>query len=155
MVIPLAHALARRSLAYGQSIAQQYSEGAMNSLILISRWDGFDTSTGEYHDPDAASTIYEDPDFPGIGGPAGVTPTIGPTTLSFGDEPEYYDSIEVYIPKHAPTLPRIDDVVLVLAGPDPQFLNRQYKVTTVIGSGRMVPSIHLRATGTAPSRASI
>jgi hypothetical protein len=155
MVISLAHALTRRSLAYGQAIAQQYSEGAMNALVIISRWDGFDEASGEYHDPDEASIIYEDPDYPGIGGPAGVTPTVGPVTLGFGDEPEYFDSIEIYLPKRAPTLPRIDDVVLVTSGPDPQFLNRQYKITTVIGSGRMVPSIHLRATGTAPSRTSV
>lgn len=149
-MVSLSQAVARRSLSLAQELAQPYSVGAMNSLVVIERYGGWDAGKGEYDDT-AEQVIYDDPDFPGIGAPAGVTPTQGPITSDFGDEPQYSDSVNVYIPKSAP-LPMIDDVVIVTAGPDPQFVNRHYKVTSVAGSGRLVSSIHLLAIGTAPSR---
>lgn len=153
MTMALATALARRSLAFGQQMAQAVGEGSMNSLVLVTRFGDFDEAAGEYKNG-TPTVIYQDADFPGIGGIAGVTPTSGPVNLAYGDEPEYMDSIDVYLPKRAPVLPRIDDEVLVTAGPDPQFVNRQYRVISVIGSGRLVPSIHLRCMGTAPSKQS-
>lgn len=151
MVNALAQSVARRSLAFAQALAQPYADGAMNSLIVITRFGGgWDAAKGEYEDG-TPETIYDDPDFPGIGGRAGITPTQGPITASFGDEPEYSDTVDIFVPKSA-RLPMIDDAVLVTAGPDPQFRNRQYRVTGVIGSGRLVSSIHLTAIGTAPSR---
>lgn len=153
----LAKAVARRSLALAQALAQPYAEGNMNSLVIITRYGGWDEDAGEYLPSSAKSVVYADSgydeDVPEtqIGAAAGITPTSGPITLGFGDEEEYQDSVDVFIPKGSP-LPRIDDVVLVTAGPDPQFIHRQYKVISVIGSGRLVSSIHLRCVGTAPSR---
>lgn len=154
----LARLVARRSLAFAQTLAQPYALGNMNSLVIISRHGGWDPATGEYKPPSEDVVIYADEDYDPedplthIGGPAGVTPTQGPITLGFGDEPFYQDSIDIYIPKSAPILPRIDDVVLVQSTPDPQFINRQFTITNVVGSGRIVSSIHLRAQGPAPSR---
>lgn len=150
----LAQAVARRSLAFAQELAQPYSVGSMNSLVLVERYGGWDADAGEYDDA-AASVIYDDPDFPGLGARAGITPTQGPITSDFGDEPVYQDSINLYLPKSAfthETLPMIDDHVTVLASPDPQFSGRAFKVTSVVGSGRLVASVHLTAVGTAPSR---
>lgn len=151
MVNALAQSVARRSLAFAQSLAQPYADGAMNSLVVITRYGGgWNAAEGEYEDG-SPETIYDDLDFPGIGARAGITPTQGPIVANFGDEPEYSDSVDIFIPKTA-RLPMIDDAVVVTAGPDPQFRNRQYRVTSVIGSGRLVSSIHLMAVGTAPSR---
>lgn len=156
----LARLVARRSLALAQSLAQPYALGNMNSLVIITRHGGWDPAKGEYLPPSAETVIYADEDWDDndplthIGGPAGVTPTQGPVTLSFGDEPLYLDSVDVYIPKAA-NLPRIDDKVLVQSGPDPQFSGREYSVNSVIGSGRLVSSIHLRCSGTAPSRTTV
>jgi hypothetical protein len=147
----LARLVARRSLALAQAMARPYAEGNMNSLVVITRHGGWDEEAGEYLPQSAKTTIYDDPDIEGIGAPAGVTPTTGPITFGFGDEPEYQDSVDVFIPKSA-QLPRIGDKVKVTAGPDPQFIHREYKVISVIGSGRIVPSIHLRCSGAAPSR---
>lgn len=147
----LAKAVARRSLALAQAMARPYAEGNMNSLVLITRHGGWDEEAGEYLPQSATEVIYSDDEDETTGGPAGITPTSGPITLGFGDEPEYQDSVDVFIPKGS-RLPRIGDKVRVQAGPDPQFANREYKVISVIGSGRIVPSIHLRCVGAAPSR---
>ena len=150
----LAQSVARRSLAFAQQLAQPYSEGTMNSLVIVTRYGGWDSSKGEYDD-ETPELIYDDPDFPGIGARAGITPTQGPITSDFGDEPQYSDSINLYLPKGAfthETLPMIDDVVVVTASPDPQFSGREFTVTSVVGSGRLVASVHLLAVGTAPSR---
>jgi hypothetical protein len=151
MVNLLAQAVARRSLAFAQSLAQPYADGSMNSLVIITRFGGgWNATKGEYEDG-TPTVIYDDADFPGIGARAGITPTSGPIIANFGDENEYSDTVDIFIPKTA-QLPMIDDAVEVTAGPDPQFVNRQYRVTSVIGSGRLVSSIHLMAVGTAPSR---
>lgn len=153
-----ARLVARRSLAFAQSIAQPYALGNMNSLVIITRHGGWDPNTGEYKPPEEDVVIYANEDYDPldplthIGGPAGITPTQGPIVLGYGDESSYEDSVGVFIPKTAPILPRIDDVVLVMAGPDPQFFGRQFRVDAVTGSGRIVSSIKMRASGAAPSR---
>ena len=147
----LAQQLSKRSLAFAQSVAVPYAEGAMNSLVTITRYGGWTPVAGEYG-VGTPQVIYDDETTPGAGAPAGITPTSGPVTLNMGDEPEFYDGINLYIPLSAPTLPMIDDVVKVVSSPDPQFSGRQFRVTSVVGSGRLISSIHMMAQGIAPSR---
>lgn len=149
----LARAVARRSLAYAQPLAQGNAEGAMNSLVLIQRpAEGtYDEDTREYGSP-ALTPVYDDPDMPGYGAMAGITPAEGPITMNLGDEPQYYSSVTIYIPARAARC-RIDDVVLVMANPDPDLVERYFRIIDVPDGGRINASQALSATGIAPSRA--
>lgn len=143
--------ITRRSLSYAQNYSRQHVEGAMNSLVIVTRSGAFNPDTGEY-DPTNAVVLYDDADYPGVGGQAGVTPTSGPINFSGGDEAVFFDSITVYIPKYMPIKPRIGDVIQVMAGPDNNVLGRFFRVTSVPAGGRLVPSNAMQASGLAPSR---
>jgi len=152
--VNLTQLMTQRSLELAQRLAQPHAEGAMNSLITITRYgSGWDTARGEYGT--GVPTVIYDGDTPGVGAAAGVTPTQGPIQTSFGDEPEFYDSVTIFIPKSVSTLPMINDVVLVVDTPDTQFVNRQFRITSVGVGGRLVPSITMNATGAAPSRTTV
>lgn len=151
----LAQRLVQRSLTFAQQLAQEHAVGAMNSLITITRYgSAWNSVAGEYG-IGTPTVIYDDLTTPGAGAVAGVTPTQGPIQTSFGDEPEYYDTLNIFIPKDAPTLPMIDDTVLIISTPDAQFVGRQFRITSVGAGGRLVPSIDMRAQGIAPSRSTV
>lgn len=147
----LVEAMTRRSLMFAQSLARPYAEGAMNSLVLITRSGGFNDETGEY-DPTLNQVIYDDADYPGTGAKAGVTMTSGPVTMEFGDEPQYFDNLTVWIPKGTPLNPRIDDILRVMANPDAALIGRFYRVASVVAGGRLSPSNELQCSGAAPSK---
>lgn len=153
-MVSLAELITRKSMSYAQSLARPYAEGAMNSLVLITRNGGFDEAAGEYN-PGLKATVYDDVDFPTFGAKAGVTMTTGPITVNYGDEPEYLDNIQVMIPKSAPGLfmnPRIDDIVRIMANPDASLWGRFYRVQSVVAGGRISTSNTLLCSGAAPSK---
>lgn len=141
----------RRSLGFAQRIGQAHATGAMNSLVVISRAGSWDQSRYEY-DPDTPTVVYDDPDSPGAGLQAGVTPAEGPITMELGDENQYFSNVTVYIPQTAPINPRIDDLVKVTSCPDPEIEGRYFRVMDVPVGGRLSASIALACTGIAPSR---
>ena len=141
----LASQSARRSLAFAQNHAQAYAEAAMNSVVRIIRpaTASYDEATREYAVP-ATSFVYL--------GDAGITVAAGPITYSVGDEPTYFSSITCYVPHALLILPRIDDVIEVLTGPDADLNGRFFRITDVPVGGRVSTSMDLSATGIAPSR---
>jgi len=145
--------LARRSLAYAQNVARAHAEGSMNSLVLITRpaSAAFDESTREYT-PGLQEVIYDDPATPGAGGMAGVSPAQGPITMDLGDEPQYYSSATVYLPKDTPKVPMINDIVEVKTSPDEDMVGRRFRVVDVPAGGRIDASVALQCTGISPSR---
>jgi len=140
-------------MAYAQQLAQPAAEGAMNSLVVITRpgTATFDETSREYQNG-TASPIYDDPDFPGVGAKAGITLASGPITMNLGDEPQYYSSATISIPQSAPINPRIDDIVLVTANQDKDMIGRYFRVVDVPVGGRISASIDLSCVGIAPSR---
>lgn len=151
--VPLATAIARRSLAYAQGLAQAHANGSMNSLVLITRpgSDTFNETTREYGSG-LQTVIYDDPDNAGAGAIAGVTLAQGPITMDLGDEPQYYSSITAYIPQQVPKLPRINDLLEIKANPDPDMVGRRFRIVDVPAGGRISASIALSCTGIAPSK---
>ena len=140
----LTAAVARRSLRFGSFMSQPYAEGSMNSTVRITRYreQGFDEDSRE-RTPGAAIVIYE--------GIASFQATSGAGAAEFGDEQLSYDSGTFSIPVGS-RLPRVDDIVRVLSGPDARANTREFKVDSVAVAGRMDSSILLQATGLAPSR---
>lgn len=146
----LAAALVRKSLSLAQGMVQPYAEGAMNSLVVITRKGVYNADEGEY-DPGATVTVYADSEDPTIGAMAGITSTSSSGSMDLGDEPAYFDTITVMIPRGS-LLPRIDDDVHVMAAPDTNLINRHFRVISVPAGGRLFPSITLTCSGVAPSR---
>jgi hypothetical protein len=144
-------AVVRRSMSVAQSYAVRQAAGTQNSLVRITRAGAFNAAAGEY-DPSAEQVIYDDPAFPGFGAQAGVTASSGPVTMGFGDEPEYYENLTVYLPKALTTKPRIDDLLQYMAGPDTNLVTRFFRVVSVESGGRLVPSTELRCMGISPSK---
>lgn len=149
----LAAAIAQKSIAYAQRLAQSTSEGSMNSRVVIRRpgLPGFNPVTREY-DPAVPAVIYDHESIPGAGGVAGITPAQGASYMDVGDEPQYYDSASVMIPQSAPRNPMINDIVQVVASPDADIVGRFFRVVGVPVGGRIVGSIAMSCTGIAPSR---
>lgn len=152
----LVSAIATRSLAYATVVAQAHAIGSMNSLVTVTRDGSYDTGLREY-DPELREVLYDawddagDPT--GDGAIAGVSTAEGPSTLSLGDEPQYYSSITVYLPRSgAKKSIRIDDTVLVVTSPDPDIDGRFFRVTGVPAGGRLYASNTLHCTGIAPSK---
>ena len=85
--------VARRAMSTAQRYAEAYGDANRNSMVIITRGYTYNSSEGRFTRSEEPRAIYDDPDFPGIGAPAGVTPTQGPAVLDFGDEPSSYDSI--------------------------------------------------------------
>jgi hypothetical protein len=156
-MISLPTLVTRRSLAFGQTLSRQYADGAMNSLVIITRpvVAFYDETTREYAMP-AVTTIYDDTNelggWTGLGAKAGITVAGGPITMNMGDEPTYYSSATVYIPQSAPNAPRIDDLVLVMASPDTDMVGRNMRIIDVPVGGRISTSTALSCIGIAPSR---
>lgn len=155
-------AIVQRSLGYAATTAGAYSAAAMNALVVIGRKDQFNAVDGEYLDPEETTMValYDDPVVAGAGAPAGIALTAGPITTSFGDEPEYYDSVTIYIRPTGsfyvttgPTLhAQIDDLVKVISAPDPAIAGRTYRIISATRGGRVSPSVRLTCEGVAPSK---
>lgn len=144
--------LAAKSLRFATQMAQAHSVGSMNSLIVITRTGSYDNVLREY-DSSASQTIYDNLQSAGAGAKAGISNTQGPTSLSLGDETQYYSSITVYIPQDGPsTNVRIGDTVRVVSCPDNDIDGRIFRVTNLDVGGRIHSSISMQATGIAPSK---
>lgn len=143
--------LVRKSLSLAQALVEPYAEGAMNSLVRITRGGSWDPAGGEW-DPAGVSVIYADDVDPELGARAGITGSTGPSFLDVGDEPEYYDMISVMIPRSAPAEPLIDDLVEVMASPDHDIIGRHFRVTGLSVGGRLLPSTTLQCSGLAKSK---
>lgn len=152
----LAAAVARRSMTFATRAARASAAGSMNSLVVITRpsdqTEGdYDLVTREYT-PGEAAVIYDDEDTPGAGAIAGITVAQGPLQMDLGDEPQYYSSLTVYIPSPVPSVPRINDLVHVIASPDQPIIGRWFRVMDVPVGGRIDASFELQCQGIAPSR---
>lgn len=152
----LVSAIATRSLAYATVVAQAHAIGSMNSLVTVTREGSYDPVLREY-DPELKEVLYDAWDSAGAatgaGAIAGVTSAEGPSVLSLGDEPQYYSSITVFLPKSgAKRSIRIDDTVLIIASPDVDITGRYFRVTGVPAGGRIYASNTLQCTGIAPSK---
>lgn len=147
----------RRSLALAQRFSEDFSEYAMNSLVIITRPSlaVYNEDTRKYSQP-FTTTIYDTKDassqFTGVGAKAGITLTNVGGSYSVGDEPTYYSSITCYVPNVMVINPRIDDVVKVIFNVDPDLIGREFRVTDVPAGGRISTSTDLACTGIAPSR---
>lgn len=144
-------AIARKSLYLANRYAQSFSEGIQTALVVITRAGGYNRASGEY-DPSDVTVIYDDDTTPGVGGQAGITNSTGPVTMMFGDEPAYFDSFTVFLPRLIPNRPKIDDIVLVITHQDPDLVGRYLRVVGVESGGRIVPSTQLQCVGVAPSK---
>lgn len=148
----IAAALTAKSLRLASVLAKAYSEGAMNSLVIIIRMGTYDPVSREY-DTETKQILYDDFSYPGTGAKAGVAESSGASNLSLGDEPQYYSSVTVYVPQTAPikTL-MINDIVHVIYCPDNYAIGHFYRVDDIPAGGRTYSSIALHCTGIAPSR---
>jgi hypothetical protein len=133
----LATLIVRKSMGVAQAMIPAYVEGSMNSLVRITRPGHWSGDTGEY-DPDAGTVVYADDVDPELGAMAGIALGSGPLTLSVGDEPEYYDTLTVYIPRHA-TEPWIDDILVVMARRRPTSSRRSPPRPRHCSRRRLVP----------------
>jgi hypothetical protein len=146
--------VAHRSMVLAQHFAEPWAEGAMNTTVRITRSPEpiFDEVTRELGM--ATEVEIYGPDGP-EGGIAGIYATSGPVTMALGDEPQYYSSTTVSIPRSAPN-PRIDDVVEVLSwttGTNTEdIVGRLFRVVDVEVGGRLTATTRMQAIGIAPSR---
>lgn len=146
-------AIAARSLAYSQRVAQSHAEGSMNSLVRITRGGGWNPATYEY-DEAFDEVIYDnpDPDLAGTGWIAGISTESGSVQSDYADEPSYTSSTTIYVPQTMAITPRIDDLVEVLACPDPETEGQIMRVIDVTYGGRISSSISLSVTTSPPSK---
>lgn len=148
-MVNLSMMIVRKSMGLAQTLIPPYAEGAMNSLVRITRPGSWKPDEGEY-DPDEGTVVYADDLDPSLGAMAGITTSSGPMTLTIGDEPEYYDTLMVYIPRGSPE-PWIDDILVVMANPEADMIGRIFRVTSVGVGGRLQGSINMICTGAAKS----
>lgn len=144
--------VSRRALGYAQRFASEYADAQRNSLVIITRpytYSASDASFGRY---EPAEVIYDDQDTPGVGAPAGISPTSGPMVVDFSSEPASYESITVYLPEKLPKAPLIDDLLTVMVTPDTAMVGRVYRITGIAAGGRLTSSTTLTCTGLAPSK---
>jgi hypothetical protein len=149
--VPIQNQVAAMSLAFGAKVAQAHAEGAMNSLVRITRPDGWNSVTFEYDDTQN-TVVYDDPDTPGAGAMAGVSLQTGSVQSDYADEPTYTSSTHIYIPQDAPTTPQIDDLVEIIYCPDREAQGQIMRVTDVTVGGRIIASIDLSVTVNPPSK---
>ena len=147
----LAGAIARKSMRFAQRLASSTATGSMNSRVVIRRGGGWDPETYEYS-PSRTTVIYDDPDTPDAGGIAGITVAQGGSQLDLGDEPQYFDSVTVFLPIDLVTQPMINDIVVVKDNPESDLIGRMFRVVNVPVGGRIAASTQLACTGIAPSR---
>lgn len=144
--------LAAKSLRFASVMAKAHSIGSMNSLVVITRMGTYDTVSREY-DTTVKQILYDNLTIPGAGGIAGVSATEATTSLSLGDEPQYYSSVIVYIPQESPVKDvMVNDLVQVVFSPDDDIIGRFFRVDSNPVGGRIYSSIQLHCTGIAPSR---
>lgn len=131
------------SLAEAQRQAALVAEGKMRARVLIKRkvTPTFDYSTGALTDPD--STVYE--------GKASIGTLNAAQQMLLGEEVEFYSTASVEIPVNSPP-PKIDDVLVVLAAPDPLLVGRRFRVLDVGGGGDLPTSITMTVVGISHSR---
>lgn len=137
--------LVKRTTLLARPYAQAYAEGNMIATVRVTRPSTpvFDRTTGGLASMGAESVIHE--------GPGRVYNVTGPQQYALGDEPQYFSSTFVSIPITA-TKPRIDDVVEVLAHPDPNLVGRSFRVQDVEAGGQL-PVVHrMQVTGIQSSR---
>lgn len=149
--VSLAQQLVRKSLLVAQFMVEPYANGAMNSLVRITRNGTWNQSGGEW-DPTGTAVIYADDQDPELGAAAGITGSTGPSYLDVGDEPEYYDMISVMIPRSSQAEPQIDDLLQVMYSPDVDIIGRYFRVTGFSVGGRLMPSTTMQCSGLAKSK---
>lgn len=127
-------ALVRRSTVFARPFAQEYAEGNMIATVRVTRPSVpvFDRTTGGLASMGAETVVHE--------GPGRVYNVSGPAQYNLGDEPQYFSNTFISIPIGA-TKPRIDDVVEVLAHPDPNIVGRSFRVQDVEAGGQL-PVVH-------------
>ena len=145
---------AHRTLKAAQPYAEALSEGSMNAVIKITRGaEPVFNETSRELEMSVEADVYG-PDSPEKG-VAGVYSTSGPVQMAIGDEPQYYSSTNVVIPRSAAN-PRIDDIIEILEWttedqPD-DIVGRLFRVVDVEVGGRIAASTRMQAIGVAPSR---
>ena len=150
-IAPIQNQVAAISIAFAAKVAQSHAEGAMNSLVRITRPDGWNPVTYEY-DAAANTVIYDDPANPGAGAMAGVSVQTGSVQSDYADEPTYTSSTHIYIPQAAPMTPQIDDLCEIVHCPDKEAEGQIMRVIDVALGGRIIPSIDLSVTVNPPSK---
>lgn len=98
----------------------------MESSCVIRRPDQadekvLDENTGEYGEP-TYTVVYE--------GVCRVSTTRGGTPISVGHEVVMWQSTDIYVPYDAP-MPRVDDIVVLTAAPDPSLVGQSFVVLDV------------------------
>ncbi len=138
--------LVRRSTHMARPFARAYAEGNMIATVRVTRPSVpvFNRATGGLTAMGPETVVHH--------GPGRVYSVTGPQQYSMGDENQFYSSTFVSIPISA-TKPRIDDVVEVLAHPDPNIVGRSFRVQDVEAGGQ-IPVVHrMSVTGIQASRA--
>lgn len=136
--------IVKRSTDLAVQRARAFAEANMQATVRIERPTEpvFNRDTGDLGmAPDAIVYI----------GKARVYSVTGPATYALGDEPQYYSSSFVSIPQGMAE-PRIDDVVEVLAHPDPSLVGRFFRVQDVEAGGQMPAVKRMQVVGIQPSR---
>jgi len=124
--------------------ARKYAEMNMASEVRIDRpgKPTLDTTTGDAT-ATVLSTVYA--------GKARVTTVGGPQQYSLGEEPQYFSSGSVSIPlfdeEGQPTMPQVNDVVIVTAHHDVLMVNRAFRVMDVQASGQLEAVRNMSVTG--------
>lgn len=137
-------ALVRRSNLIALPFAQAYAEGNMLGLVRITRGNEplFDRLTGQLV-PQNKTPVWE-----GIGRAYSIT---GPVTMALGEEPAYFSSTFISIPRSA-NQPEVDDVATWLQHPDISLLNREFRVTDVEAGGQLPTVWRMQVQGLQPGR---
>lgn len=126
--------LIKRSTTMVRPLAQAYAEGNMIATVRVTRPSTpvFNRATGGLAAMGAETLIHE--------GPGRVYGVQGPVQYAIGEEQQFFSSTFVSIPIGA-TKPRVDDVVEVLAHPDPNIVGRSFRVQDVEAGGQ-IPVVH-------------
>lgn len=136
----------QRSSRFATKIARDYAEANMVARVRVTRpaqMPVFNPQTGELGMP-PEETIWL--------GAARVASVAGPVQFNLGDEPQFFSSTFISIPMRAKK-PRVDDVVEVLRHPDPNMIDRMFRVQDVEGGGHMPVVFRMQVVGIQPSRA--
>lgn len=139
-----------------QQLAQRTIEGNMTSLVRITR--GGDTAP--VWNPETHRTERPEPEViwepvegeaPPTYGIATIKTVSGPVTMALADEPQYFQSTFISIPLRA-RQPETDDMIEVLACPNPKLVGRHYRVVDVEEDGQLVTGYRMQVVGIQPGR---
>lgn len=136
----------RRRLA--ERYARRFAESNMIATVRVTRMGEpvLDPATGAL-DASPQVLVYE--------GKARVYAVSGPMTYSLGEEPQYFSGSYVSIPLFravGESDPQVDDVVEVLADPDPLVVGRMFRVVDVESGGQFPSARRMQVTGVQRSR---